>query len=270
MNQDLHARFHAHFSALHRSGSPLLLPNAWDAASARLWQEAGAAAVATSSAAVAWSLGYADEGALPRAELLGLLRNIVRVTSLPITLDIEDGYSGDPRQVAQLAAEVAAAGAIGINIEDGDKAPELLVAKLRAIREALGGTPLFINARCDIYVRGLAAGGEAVSMSIERLNAYRAAGADGGFLPGLCSAEEAAAIASAVPLAINLMAMPGLPTLEALAAAGVRRISAGPALFKCAYGAGEAAVRAYLAGDFAPAFAQALDYGRMNRLFSPD
>ena len=270
MNQDLHARFHARFSALHRSGSPLLLPNAWDAASARLWQEAGAAAVATSSAAVAWSLGYADEGGLPRAELLDSLRNLVRVASVPVTLDIEDGYSDDPHQVAQLAAEVAAAGAVGINIEDGDKSPDLLAAKLRAIRAALGNTPLFINARSDVYLRGLASGDEAVSMSIERLNAYGAAGADGGFLPGLQSAEDAAAIASAVPLAVNLMAMPGLPPLEALAAAGVRRISAGPAFFKTAYGAGEAAVRAYLAGDFAPAFAHTLDYGRMNRLFSTD
>lgn len=267
MKESLHTRF----LALHGAGSPLLLlPNAWDAASARLWQEAGATAVATSSAAVAWSRGYADGGALPRHELLDSLRGIVRVASVPVTLDIENGYSDDPREVAKLAIEVVAAGAVGINLEDGEKAPELLAAKIHAIREALGAMPLFINARTDIYLRGLATGHAAVTMTIERLNTYRAAGADGGFVPGLQWAEDAAAIVGAVPLAVNLMALPGLAAPAALVAAGIRRISAGPALFNAAYGAGEAAARAYLSGDFAPCFAHTLDYGRMNRLFSPD
>lgn len=262
---------HTPFVALHRQKRPLLLPNAWDAASARLWQEAGAVAVGTSSAAVAWSRGYADGGALPHAELLSSLAGIVRVASIPVTADIEDGYSDDPQAVAKLAIEIAAAGAVGINLEDGGGAPGRLAEKIVAIRRRLGSVPLFINARTDVYLRGLASGEEAVAMTIERLSAYRDAGADGGFVPGLASVEDAATIASAVPsLALNLMAIPGLPPVDALAAAGVRRISAGPALFKAAFGTGVAAVRAYLMGNFAPAFANPLDYGRLNELFAPD
>src|SRR3546814_470677 len=129
---------HAQFVTLHDTDIPLLLPNAWDAASARLWQEAGATAVATTSAAVAWALGHADGGRLPCEELLGSLHGILRVVSVPVTVDIEDGYSDDPLAVADLARAIAAAGAVGVNIEDGGGAPALLVDKIRAIREPDG------------------------------------------------------------------------------------------------------------------------------------
>jgi len=259
---------HAQFVALHDTDIPLLLPNAWDAASARLWQEAGATAVATSSAAVAWALGYADGGHLPREELLGSLRNTLRVVSIPVTVDVEDGYSDDPCTVAKLMQEIVAAGAVGVNLEDGGGAPTLLVDKIRAIREADGAAPLFVNARTDVYLRAMASGDEAVAMTIERLTAYRNAGTDGGFVPGLSSAEDAAKIVAAVPgLAINVMAMPGLASIDALAQAGVRRISAGPAFFRNAYGTAESSVKAWLGGDFAPSFANALDYTRLNALF---
>jgi 2-methylisocitrate lyase-like PEP mutase family enzyme len=259
---------HAQFTALHDTDVPLLLPNCWDAASARLWEDAGATAVATSSAAVAWALGYADGGRLPREELLRSLRAILRVASVPVTVDIEDGYSDDPATVAALAREIVAAGAVGVNIEDGGGDPALLVAKLRAIRAAEGAAPLFVNARTDVYLRGMAEGDAAVAMTVERLSAYRDAGADGGFVPGLASAEDAARIVAGVPgLAINVMAMPGLASLDALARAGVRRVSAGPAFFRNAYGTAEASVKAWLGGDFAPSFANGLDYARVNALF---
>lgn len=260
---------HAQFAALHDTDVPLLLPNAWDAASARLWQEAGATAIGTSSAAVAWSLGYADGGALPRAELMDSLRRILRVVSVPVTVDIEDGYDDDPQTVAALARELVEAGAIGVNLEDGGGDPALLAAKIRAIRAEAGAAPLFVNARTDVYLRRLAEGEAAAAMAIERLSAYRDAGADGGFVPGLIAAEDAAQIAAAVPeLALNLMSLPGMPPLDALARAGIRRISAGPAFFRHAYGSAEAAVQAWLSGDFAPAFGNALDYGRLNALFA--
>ena len=260
---------HTRFVALHDADIPLLLPNAWDAASARLWQEAGATAVATSSAAVAWARGYSDGGRLPREELLGSLRGVLRVVSIPVTVDAEDGYSDDPREMAELMREIVAAGAIGVNLEDGGGPPTLLVDKIRAIRETDGAAPLFVNARTDVYLHGMASGHAAVAMAVERLTAYRDAGADGGFVPGLSSAEDAAKIVAAVPgLAINVMAMPGLASIDALAQAGVRRISAGPAFFKNAYGTGEASVKAWLGGDFAPSFANALDYARLNALFA--
>jgi 2-methylisocitrate lyase-like PEP mutase family enzyme len=260
----MHARFHA----LHDQDTPLLLPNAWDAASARLWQEAGATAVATSSAAVAWARGYADGGALPREELLSSLRGIARVVSIPLSADIEDGYGNDPEAVAGLVASVADAGAVGINIEDGAGTPDLLAAKIRAIRTRLGDAPLFINARTDVYLAGLAQGDAALAMTIERLRLYRDAGADGGFVPGLSDADDALRIAEAVPLAVNLMAMPGLPPVAALADAGIRRISLGPALFKTAYGHADRAARSFLGGDLAPSFEASLDYEGMNRIFA--
>lgn len=258
---------HARFVALHQADQPLLLVNAWDAASACLWQELGALAIGTSSAAVAWSRGYADGGALPREELLGSLRGIVRVTSVPVTVDLEDGYSGDPQAVAALVAEAVASGAVGINIEDGDGPPSLLAEKIRAIRNALGRTPVFINARTDVYLRGLAFGGAAVAETIERLRLYLDAGADGGFVPGLAAVQDAAAIASAVPIALNLMAVPALPSLAELRNAGVRRISSGPGLFRAAFAAGQQAARSYLDGEFAPMLQATLDYNAMNRLF---
>ncbi|HZH44696.1 MAG TPA: isocitrate lyase/phosphoenolpyruvate mutase family protein [Lysobacter sp.] len=263
MSSTLHARF----VELHRTDRPLLLANAWDAASARLLQDAGAPAVATSSAAVAWSRGYADGGALPREELLSSLAGIVRVTQVPVTADIEDGYGDDPVQVAALVADVAVAGAVGINLEDGGGDPALLAAKIRAIRARLGGTPLFVNARTDVYLRGLAEGEAAVRETIARLRIYRDAGADGGFVPGLVDAAHARAVADAVDLRINVMARPGLAPIADLAAAGVCRISVGPWLFYRAYTPALDAARAFLAGDVGPMLQPGLDFATLNRLF---
>ncbi|MFN7966026.1 MAG: isocitrate lyase/phosphoenolpyruvate mutase family protein [Acidobacteriota bacterium] len=261
---------HASFAALHRAAKPLLLPNAWDAASARLWQELGAAAVATSSAAVAWSRGYADGGDLPRHELLSSLEGMIRVLDVPLTVDLEAGYSDRPEDVGQLARAVVSAGAVGINLEDGLLPPGLLVAKIRAIREALRDTPLFINARTDVYLRGLATGAAAASTASERLNLYREAGADGAFVPALTSLPEVEAIAAAVAMPLSLMTVPALPPVDALYKAGVRRISVGPTLFKKAYGTGQSAARAFLNGDISDLFQPTLDYAAMNRLFAHD
>ena len=147
---------HARFEALHRANELLVLPNAWDAGSARLAQEKGAQAVGTTSAAMAWSCGYPDGSALPQAALLQRVGEIVRARSIPVTVDIEDGYSDDPEQVAALASKLVELGVVGINLEDGAGAPEVLVEKISAIRHALAGRALFINARTDVYLRGMA------------------------------------------------------------------------------------------------------------------
>lgn len=259
---------HARFVRLHRQDSPLLLPNVWDAASAALWQQAGAAALGTSSAALAWACGYADGGALPRAPLLHQVAAILRVASVPVSVDLEDGYSDDPGAVAALAAGIAATGAVGINLEDGAGPPERLAAKIRAVRDALGEAPLFVNARTDVYLRGLAAGPAAIDEAVARLARYRDAGADGGFVPGLREPGDIAAIAAAVPMPLNVMAVPGLPPVAALAAAGVRRISAGSALFQHAYGAGRHAAQRFLDGDLAETLRERVDYGELNGLFA--
>lgn len=265
MNQPMYTEF----AKLHRNSVPLTLPNIWDAGSAVLFQAAGARALATSSAALAWSLGYADGGALPRAGLLGAIRRIARVARVPLSVDIEDGYSDDPAEVSKLVAAIAEAGVVGINIEDGAGTARLLCDKLIAVRKALGDRPLFINARTDVYLRGLASGEEAVALTLDRLRAYHSAGADGAFVPGLTSIDEAAQVAAGMPMPLNLMALPGMVGVAALFAAGVRRFSAGPALFQAAYGrAFELARRISEGGEVEGLFGQDLDYGRLNAEFA--
>ena len=224
------------FKALHHAATPLLLANVWDPASAVLVQSSGAPALATSSAAFAWALGHADGGLIPRAELMAAIRRIVRVIKVPLTVDMEAGYSDDPEAVASLVSEAADCGACGINLEDGGQASESLARKIEAIKRRPQGRQVFINARTDVYLRGLAAGEAAVAMSLERLRHYADAGADGAFVPGLTDLAATARIAQGTALPLNLMLMKDMPSIAELHGAGARRFSAGPALFEAAYG----------------------------------
>lgn len=263
------------FKSLHQQTAPLLLPNAWDAASAVLLQMDGAQAIATSSAAMAWSLGYADGGALPREELLGAVGRIMRVAKVPVTVDLEDGYSQDTAEVAQLALQMANLGVVGINIEDGAGSVDSLSAKIAAIRQALAAKPLYINARTDVYLKGLAKnaqgenGVEAIALCAERLQSYRAAGADGAFVPGMCIASDAskllALLGSGPDMPLNLMAAPTLASIADLAAAGVRRISMGGSLFQTTYAYSRTVAQQFLAqSDVKGLFAHTLPYPMMN------
>lgn len=255
------------FIALHQADTPLLIANAWDAASAALFQHAGAPAIGTSSAALAWACGYADGGPLEREALLSKVRDILRVATVPVSIDLEDGYSDDPGQVAALAKEIADLGVVGINLEDGGQAPDRLVAKIEAIRSELGNK-LFINARTDVYLRGLAKDDDAVAMTNERLARYASAGANGAFVPGIAALADIAAVASATPLPLNVMTVPNLPSLSELHRAGVRRISAGPGIFQHAYAAGLRATRAFLEGDVTQSLDRAMAYDELNALFA--
>ena len=227
------------FRDLHRGDQVLLLANIWDAAGARLVATAGAKAIATTSAGVAWTCGYADGSALPVERLMITVDDIVRCSELPVTVDIEDGYSDDPAAVAELAVTLSRAGVAGINIEDSAGPAELLAAKIKAVRSALAeqGLDLFVNARTDVYLRRIAQGQEAIEETLRRAEHYKAAGADGLFVPALSDAEAMRAI-SAAPhgLPLNVMAVPGLPELDALHSAGVRRLSLGAATAIRTYG----------------------------------
>lgn len=257
------------FHALHTGPQALVLPNAWDAASAALFQRAGAPAVATSSAALAWSLGYPDGGALPRQELLSAIRRMLRVLDIPLSVDLEDGYGDAAEAVTTLVAEVANMGVAGINLEDGTKEPQLLAGKIAASRQALGNTPLFINARTDVYLRGLASGSDAVAMTLERARVYRAAGADGLFVPGLSTTEDATALSDAIAMPLNLMLLPGMPSIPTLFAAGARRFTAGPANFLTAYSNVHSIAQELLAEHrVSGLFAQTVSFDSMNALFS--
>ena len=142
----------AAFRALHAGPDPLILANAWDAGSARLIASLGARAIATSSAAVAWSHGYADGHALPIEALAATVREIVRVVDVPVTADAEGGYDDDPRAAAENVGRLIDAGAVGVNLEDQGQAPDLLCAKIEAVRAVADrkGVALFVNARTDV------------------------------------------------------------------------------------------------------------------------
>jgi 2-methylisocitrate lyase-like PEP mutase family enzyme len=242
------------FQQLHREGPLLILANAWDAASARVIAEAGARAVATSSAAVAWAHGYADGHHLPVSRLLVSVAEIARVVSAPISVDMEGGYSDDPDEVGENVAAMIEAGAVGMNLEDGLAAPDLTARKIAAARAAAdrAGVDFYINARTDVYLKRLAAGGAAIEESIARGNRYKDAGASGLFLPGAVEATVLKAVADGVDLPLNAMMFPGLPPASELVALGVRRLSAGGGIMQGALAKVREMARAFLAaGDSA-------------------
>jgi 2-methylisocitrate lyase-like PEP mutase family enzyme len=248
-----------------------MLPNAWDAGTACLIESLGAKAIATTSAGLAWSRGYPDGNALPLEQLLAATQGIARVIRVPLSIDIEAGYSNDAGAVAGLAVGILNVGAVGINIEDGSDPPALLCKKIDGVREstAHSGVDLFINARTDIYLRGIASGDAAVDEIIGRASRYRAAGCDGLFVPGLTDGSTMAAIAAAIkPMPLNIMAAPGLPSIDALQKYGVRRVSAGSAIAQAALGCTSRLAAGFLAGTMSEMFGAAAEYGAMNLLFA--
>ncbi|HRD28257.1 MAG TPA: isocitrate lyase/phosphoenolpyruvate mutase family protein, partial [Caulobacter sp.] len=184
------------FRRLHSGPDLLILANGWDAGSCRIIETLGAPAVATSSAAVCWSHGYADGHHLPIELLVRTVAEITRAVSIPVTCDSEGGYADDPATVGDNIARIIDAGAVGINIEDGREAPEVLAAKIVAVRQAAdrAGVALFINARTDVYLKKLVEPEAAVAETLRRAALYRDAGADGLFAPGVVIPAEISAI----------------------------------------------------------------------------
>ncbi|MBZ4418019.1 isocitrate lyase/phosphoenolpyruvate mutase family protein [Myxococcus sp. RHSTA-1-4] len=266
-----HAMSHAQvFRRLHTEGL-LLLTNAWDAGSARLMESLGSKAVATTSAGVAWAHGYPDGNHLPVRVLATTVAEISRVLRVPLSVDVEGGYSDDPAAVGEAVATVLDAGAVGINLEDGSGTPDLLCAKIEQVKR-VGvrlGVDLFVNARTDVYLRGLAPKGRQVEEALARAERYRAAGADGLFVPGVVDAAEIRAIASAARLPLNVMARPGLPSPSELESMGVRRLSAGSAIPEALFGRAASLARAFLRdGAAALPTEGAMPYPELNALMA--
>ncbi|MEW6270829.1 MAG: isocitrate lyase/phosphoenolpyruvate mutase family protein [Thermodesulfobacteriota bacterium] len=234
-------------------------------------EQCGAAAIATSSAALAWAHGYADGHHLPARVVLDAIAEITRVVGVPVSADVEGGYADDPARVAELVAEVASAGAAGVNLEDGTGPVELLCAKLDAVKQraARAGLDVFVNARIDVYLRGLVAGERALPETLERIARVRAAGCDGVFVPRLPVDAVPAVVEACGPLPLNLLAVPELPAAAALRERGVRRLSAGSALGAAALGNLRDLARGFLAdGASDPLWQRVVDYGEMNRLLA--
>ncbi len=245
------------FRALHDRSSILVLANAWDVASAKMIAKAGAKAIATTSAGVANSLGYADGNVLPRDLAVAAVQRIARGVDLPVTADIEEGYGETAGAVCETIEAIIEAGAVGINIEDGRNPPDVLAERIAAIRErtAALGVPLFINARTDVYLLGLTSVGERLGETVRRARLYQEAGADGIFVPRLAERESIASLCQQVELPINLLAVPGLTIPAELGTLGVARLSAGSAIFKASLRFAEHCVQALLRdGEYAGLF----------------
>ncbi len=259
------------FHQLHHEGL-LILTNVADATGARIVEQLGCKAVATSSAAVAWAHGYADGNALPLERLISTVESISRVISLPLTVDVEAGYCDDLTRVAQVIEAVIAAGAVGINIEDGASPPELLVRKIEVARKVAGqrNVKLFINARTDVYLKGLVPAEDRVAETLKRAALYQAAGADGLFAAGVSAEYEIAALCHGTTLPVNVLGLPGLPSLEALKALGVRRLSAGSGIAEFLYGAMAGLAKSFLeTGKLDSSHLKAFTYGEVNALLKP-
>ena len=268
------------FRALHVPGRPLVLPNAWDAASARIVEDAGASAVATTSAGLAWALGVPDGDRLDRERALEALARITATVAVPVSADIESGFAKDAAGVADTVRAVLAAGAVGVNIEDALYGAEIDDAayggegvlrpvaeqaeRIAAAREAADaeGVPLFVNARIDTYLRGV--GG--VDATLERAAAFRAAGADGIFVPGAVEPGTVKELADGIDAPLNVLVGPGAPPVAELAALGVARVSAGSSGALAAYAVVRRAARELLDTGTYGAQTGGLGYGELNSL----
>ncbi|MEU4981586.1 isocitrate lyase/phosphoenolpyruvate mutase family protein [Streptomyces sp. NPDC021969] len=218
------------FAALHRAGEPLLLPCAWDHASAFALAGQGFRAVGTTSLGVAAAAGLPDGASATREETLRLALTLGSAP-FPLSVDAEGGFSDDPDEVGEFARQLAAVGAVGINLEDGLGPADRHAAKIAAVRSAAPG--LFVNARTDTYWSGA---GDA-TQTLRRLEAYREAGADGVFVPGLTDPARIASLAAHFDVPLNILYAPAGPTLAHLADLGVRRVSLGSLLYRRALGA---------------------------------
>ena len=236
MDQKLQNRLAARFLRLHRGPQILILPNAWDAASARIFEAAGFAAIATTSAGVAWSLGYPDGEAIGSGEMAEAIGRIVRAVALPVNADIEAGYGPTAKDVSHTVRSVVEAGVAGVNLEDrayGSPMPlremDEQIDRLEAAREAAhsAGARLVLNARTDVFLAHVGAERERLAHAIRRANAYREAGADCLFVPGVHDRKTIAVLAREIAGPLNIMAAPGCPSAPELQRLGVARVSVG-------------------------------------------
>ncbi|HEV3513016.1 MAG TPA: isocitrate lyase/phosphoenolpyruvate mutase family protein [Candidatus Sulfotelmatobacter sp.] len=231
--------------ALHLGKKPLVLPNVWDVASARIVEQAGFPAIATSSAGIAFAHGLPDGEQISGQRMLRAVAQIAGAVYVPVTADVEAGYGNKPEDAARTARGVVDAGAVGMNFEDasGDAEHPLIelplqVEKIRAIRETCErmGVPLVLNARTDVYLLQVGEPAKRYDQTVRRLSAFRDAGADCVFVPGVRDAETIRRLVADLACPVNILAGPGSPSVAELAALGVKRISLGSGPMRAAMG----------------------------------
>lgn len=274
MDQKVQAQKAALLKKLHHGPKILVLANAWDVISARIVEEIGFPAVATTSAGVAATLGYPDGQRVSRDEMLEVVGRIARAVEVPVTADMEAGYGTTPDQMAETARALIDAGAVGLNLEDmtGDDessqvAIALQVEKIRAIREASAGVPLVLNARTDIYLMQIGPPETRWERTVERLGAYAKAGADCVFAPAVKESQTIARLVAAIKAPLNILLMPGGPSLDELERLGVARASIGSGLMRATLGKARSLARAmFERRDDQALYAEAVPYAEVNRL----
>lgn len=231
--------------ALHAGSEILVMVNVWDAASARLVELAGFPAIATSSSGVAHASGFPDGQFISREEILAAVARIAAVVEVPVSADLEAGYGLGTENAAKLANGLLDAGAVGLNLEDGTGNPsspfksiEQQSEQIHTIRKAgeARGVHIVINARSDAYWEGEGVFADPLAEAIKRCRAYREAGADCIFLPGLTDAALIARVVKETGAPLNVLAKPGMPSLDELKRLGVRRLSFGAAPSRLAWG----------------------------------
>jgi 2-methylisocitrate lyase-like PEP mutase family enzyme len=233
------------FRELHYGADPLLLVNVWDVASARIIEAAGFPAIATSSAGIALSLGYPDGQVIPQQTMISAIARIIAAVRVPVSADIEAGYGSSPENAARITEDVIAAGAIGMNFEDltGEVDRPLMdvlhqVERIQAIREVSRNrdVPIVVNARTDVYLLDVGSESSRYEEALKRLRAYRDAGADCLFAPGLRDGLTIGRLVADLQFPVNVLAGPGIPPVAELRKLGVRRISLGSAPMRAALG----------------------------------
>lgn len=253
---------------------PLVLVNAWDAASATVIAAAGAPAIATTSGGVAWANGVPDAGGLDRDLAIDAIARIVAAVDIPVSADLEGGYADHPEGVAETVALAVRAGVAGINLEDSPgvqgqplRTPDAQARRLAAARLAAveSGVDIWINARTDTYLAGGGDPADRLEATLERAHAYALAGADSLFVPGLTDLDSVAAIVAG-PLPVNVMVSPGAPAIAEFADIGVARVSVGTAVAQAAYAVAAAATRELLSSGTYGSLQPALGYGELNEL----
>jgi 2-methylisocitrate lyase-like PEP mutase family enzyme len=221
--------------ALHQGPPILVLPNAWDAATGRIFEAEGFPAIATTSAGVAAALGYPDGGVVPAREMIEAVGRIARAVKVPVTADIEHAYAATPDAVADVVLRVIAAGAVGVNVEDlvpgtTDLEPiSLQCEKITAIAKAAAksGVRVVINARTDVFLGAIGPAESRLAVAVDRGKAFLAAGADCIFIPGLLDRDTIGALVRGIGGPINVLAVKGTPSIPELQALGVARVSVG-------------------------------------------
>lgn len=257
---------------LHTTGPMLVLPNVWDAGSARIFVEAGFPALATTSAGVAFSLGYADGERISRDEMLAAVARITRRVSVPVTADMEAGFGRTPEAVATTVRGVLEAGGVGMNLEDriGEEGLidlPLAVDRVRAARAAAdaAGIPFVLNARTDAFSPNLGGLPEA----IRRGNAFREAGADAVFVPFVSDGDTIERLVREVPAPLNILGTPNAPTLKQMAALGVRRVTFGSAPMRATLGLVRRMAREWKEkGTYGTLEAYGIPFAELQKLFA--